>query len=73
LELSDDGYAGLKIGKIAIRLSLPGLAPLSNALAAVAVADHFGVPMPSIAEALSTLRPVKGRIECPACWWNSRH
>jgi UDP-N-acetylmuramoyl-tripeptide--D-alanyl-D-alanine ligase len=62
LDLTEDGYAGLKIGKATIRLNLPGLAPLSIALAAVAVADHFGVPMPSIAEALSTLPPVKGRM-----------
>jgi len=63
LDLTEDGYSGLRIGKTTIRLSLPGLAPLSNALAAVAVADHFGVPMPSIAEALSTLAPVKGRMD----------
>ncbi len=62
LDLTEGGLPGLQIAKAKIRLSLPGLVQLSNALAAVAVAEYFGVPMPSIAEALSTLPQVKGRM-----------
>ena len=46
-----------------IALQLLGAHNARNALAAVAVGDHFGVPRDKIAAALGALRPVRHRLE----------
>lgn len=52
---------GDRLGEI--NLSLLGAHNLSNALGAIAVARHFGIPFAPIAEALSTFQGTKRRFE----------
>lgn len=47
-----------------IRVPLVGLFNVYNCLAAIATARSFGVPLKTIHTALSTLAPIKGRVEC---------
>jgi UDP-N-acetylmuramyl tripeptide synthase len=49
--------------KIKIKVNLPGLYNLYNALAAASVASYFGVPDSIIAEALSEISSAFGRME----------
>jgi len=49
-------------GDIAIRLSLPGLHNVANALAAVAVGLACGVSLTEIRDGLESLQPVDGRL-----------
>ena len=51
------------IGEIELRTPLPGLANLSNVLAATAVAIRFDVPLGDIAARAAALRPVPRRGE----------
>jgi UDP-N-acetylmuramyl tripeptide synthase len=50
-------------GEMQLRLPLPGLYNVYNALAAVTAALELGVPMETIPRALETLRAVFGRVE----------
>jgi UDP-N-acetylmuramyl tripeptide synthase len=50
-------------GSAAVRLALPGLYNVYNALAAGALASAIGVPLETIAEGLSATRPAFGRAE----------
>jgi len=69
LEVEDRGLEGTTSllstvsGEARWRVPLPGRANLSNALAAAAVAVHFGVPVESIAEVAASLRPAAHRGE----------
>jgi UDP-N-acetylmuramoyl-tripeptide--D-alanyl-D-alanine ligase len=49
------------VGTVDLEVPLPGRAHLSNVLAAVAVAVHFGVPLAAIAGRVATLQPVSRR------------
>jgi UDP-N-acetylmuramoyl-L-alanyl-D-glutamate--2,6-diaminopimelate ligase len=46
-----------------VRLTLPGLHNVSNAVQAAAVAMHFGIPASVIADGLQSLPAVPGRLE----------
>jgi UDP-N-acetylmuramoyl-tripeptide--D-alanyl-D-alanine ligase len=48
-------------GKASLRVPLLGRGNLQNVLAAVAVAQHFGVPLAEVAERAATLRPAAHR------------
>ena len=48
-------------GRFPVRLSVPGSHNVSNALAALAAADHYGVPLPAAIEALGRFTGVKNR------------
>jgi UDP-N-acetylmuramoyl-L-alanyl-D-glutamate--2,6-diaminopimelate ligase len=50
-------------GEVEVRLPLPGLFNVQNALAATAAARTLGVELPAIAEALPTFGRVPGRFE----------
>jgi UDP-N-acetylmuramyl tripeptide synthase len=50
-------------GSVEIRLPLPGLYNVYNALAAVAAALELGVPLPRIAAALAEVEAAFGRVE----------
>jgi lipid II isoglutaminyl synthase (glutamine-hydrolysing) len=50
-------------GELTLRLPLPGLYNVYNALAAVATALELGVPPTRIASALATMRAAFGRVE----------
>jgi len=49
-------------GEAAVSLPLPGRHNVANALAAAAIALALGVPLATIAQALSEAEPVKGRL-----------
>jgi lipid II isoglutaminyl synthase (glutamine-hydrolysing) len=50
-------------GEIELSLPLPGLYNVYNALAAVTAALELGVPLPTIADSLQTMRAAFGRVE----------
>jgi UDP-N-acetylmuramoyl-L-alanyl-D-glutamate--2,6-diaminopimelate ligase len=50
-------------GESEIRLPLPGRFNVYNALAALAACGALGTPLPAMAGALASLRPVTGRLE----------
>ncbi len=62
-DVDDRGLGGVRAlvstpsGTVRIHAPLLGRGNLSNVLAAVAVADHFGVPLPAIADAVARLTP----------------
>jgi UDP-N-acetylmuramoyl-tripeptide--D-alanyl-D-alanine ligase len=69
-DLGLDGTASIvrtPIGETEIRTALPGLANLSNVLAAAAVAIRFDVPLADIVERAAALRPVARRGEVIRC------
>ena len=53
-------------GRVSLMLRLPGLHNVQNALAAAAAAKALGVSELTIAHALETARPVRGRLELAA-------
>lgn len=53
----------LVIDGVTIRVPMVGLFNVYNALAAITCAKAFGVPMKTIAQALTNLSPIKGRVE----------
>jgi UDP-N-acetylmuramate--alanine ligase len=57
LAIHDEQTLGL------VRLRVPGRHNVSNALAALVVADHFGVPFPTARSALTSFRGVGRRFE----------
>jgi len=57
-----DGYL-LKVGDREARLPLIGIHNLHNALCAVSIADHFGVPLDLVVEGLESVRAISGRGE----------
>jgi UDP-N-acetylmuramyl pentapeptide synthase len=58
-----DGTAQIEInGEYDFFLKIPGLAPVKNALAAVAVASYFGIDASNIQSALTDFEPVKQRF-----------
>ncbi len=66
-DVDDRGLNGVRAlvstpsGRVRIHTPLLGRGNLSNVLAAVAVADHFGVPLADIAEAVAHLTPADRR------------
>ena len=65
-DLGIDGTAALvrtPIGEAEVRTSLPGIANLSNVLAAAAVAIRFDIPLSDIVERAAGLKPVARRGE----------
>jgi UDP-N-acetylmuramoyl-tripeptide--D-alanyl-D-alanine ligase len=65
-DLGIDGTAALvrtPIGEAELRTPLPGVANLSNVLAAAAVAIRFDIPLPDIVERANALTPVARRGE----------
>ncbi|TKJ41485.1 UDP-N-acetylmuramoyl-tripeptide--D-alanyl-D-alanine ligase [candidate division LCP-89 bacterium B3_LCP] len=63
LEPADDNRARFRIRDTVFTLSWSGLHQASNALAAITVADRFGVPMDEMAEAFASLPPLEGRLQ----------
>jgi UDP-N-acetylmuramoyl-tripeptide--D-alanyl-D-alanine ligase len=67
--VADDGLAGTRAtvttpaGAVTLRVPLLGRGHLANALAATAVALHYGVPLDVVAERISTLKPASRRGE----------
>ncbi len=65
--VADEGFDGstaevdTPVGRLQLRIPLPGRAHLSNVLAGVAVAVHLGVSREAIAERVARLRPVERR------------
>lgn len=55
-------------GQVDMQLQLPGRHTVANALAAMAVAGHLGVPLAVQARALSCLQPVPGRLHRINAW-----
>ncbi len=51
------------VGRARIQLNLGGLFNVSNALAAIAVADAYGIPATKASEALAGVREVAGRMQ----------
>jgi len=68
-DVRDDGLAGTRAmvstpqGRMAMTVPLIGRGHLSNALAAIAVATEFGVPLDAIARQLATAAPASRRGE----------
>lgn len=65
-DLGIEGFAAVvrtPVGEAEIRTSLPGVANLSNVLAATAVAIRFDVPLSDIVEHAAMLKPVARRGE----------
>jgi UDP-N-acetylmuramoyl-tripeptide--D-alanyl-D-alanine ligase len=65
-DLGIDGTAALirtPVGEAELRTSLPGVANLSNVLAAIAVAIRFDIPLADIVERARALTPVARRGE----------
>jgi UDP-N-acetylmuramoyl-L-alanyl-D-glutamate--2,6-diaminopimelate ligase len=60
--LNKDGIS-LVIDGTTIRTPLIGLFNVYNALAAITCAQAFGIPLKTIQRALTTLEPIKGRVE----------
>jgi len=54
--------ASTPVGEIAMRIALPGLHNVANALAAVAVGLACDVPLMDIRDGLESLQPVDGRV-----------
>lgn len=54
--------ASTPVGDIAMRLALPGVHNVANALAAVAVGLACQIPLTDIRDGLESLRPVDGRL-----------
>lgn len=65
--IQDRGFAGTAVdvtspaGQLRLTMSLPGRAQVMNALAAVAVAQAYGIEIPAIERALAAARPVARR------------
>ena len=55
--------SSLVFGDTTIRVPLVGLFNIYNVLAAVTLAQAYGVPMNTIGKALADLSPIKGRVE----------
>jgi UDP-N-acetylmuramyl tripeptide synthase len=68
-EIELQGMAGSRVvvdtpeGELRLRLPLPGLYNVYNALGAVAAAQRLGVALPQIAEGLESMKAVFGRVE----------
>ena len=60
--LTNDG-ACIVVGGVTIRTPLMGVFNVYNMLAAIACARSFGVPMKVVEKALSSLPPIRGRVE----------
>jgi UDP-N-acetylmuramoyl-tripeptide--D-alanyl-D-alanine ligase/murE/murF fusion protein len=58
-----DGASGFDIGKVTIRLSIPGRQNITNALAALAVGEILGIPGDEAGKALEALASPKMRME----------
>jgi UDP-N-acetylmuramoyl-tripeptide--D-alanyl-D-alanine ligase len=58
-----DGASGFDIGKVTIRLSIPGRQNITNALAALAVGGILGIPGDEAGKALEALASPKMRME----------
>jgi UDP-N-acetylmuramoyl-tripeptide--D-alanyl-D-alanine ligase len=62
-----EGGSGFRLrtprGGATVRLPLPGLHNVANALAAAACSEAIGMPLEDIAAGLAEVRPVKGRLE----------
>jgi UDP-N-acetylmuramoyl-tripeptide--D-alanyl-D-alanine ligase len=67
--VADEGLAGMRAtittpaGVVTLRVPLLGRGHLANALAATAVATHYGVPLEEIAERVAALKPASRRGE----------
>jgi UDP-N-acetylmuramoyl-tripeptide--D-alanyl-D-alanine ligase len=67
--VADEGLAGMRAtittpaGVVTVRVPLLGRGHLANALAATAVATHYGVPLEEIAERVAALKPASRRGE----------
>jgi len=67
--VADEGLAGMRAtittpaGVVTVRVPLLGRGHLANALAATAVATHYGVPLEEIAERVTALKPASRRGE----------
>ena len=68
-DVRDEGLAGTRAtvttpnGRVSIRVPLIGRGHLANALAAMAVATHFGVPLDVMAERVAAFSPAARRGE----------
>ncbi len=64
--LSPEGKGRFRLRDVIFNLSWHGEHQIKNALAAVAVADRFGIPLPEIASVFASLLPMEGRmnVEC---------
>ena len=60
--LTNDGTC-IVVGGVTIRTPLMGVFNVYNMLAAIACARSFGVPMKVVEKALSSLPPIRGRVE----------
>src|SRR3989338_242686 len=60
--LTNDGTC-IVVGGVTIRTPLMGVFNVYNMLAAIACARSFGVPMKAVEKALSSLPPIRGRVE----------
>ncbi len=61
--IADAHHASFRVGDVAVRLNLGGLFNIYNALAAMAVADAYGVVASQSAMTLATVRDIAGRME----------
>lgn len=52
---------------VVIKVSLPGVHQVANALQVIAVARHYGIPWELIQERMATLAGVPGRLQLKAC------
>ncbi|RJP79574.1 MAG: UDP-N-acetylmuramoyl-tripeptide--D-alanyl-D-alanine ligase [Candidatus Zixiibacteriota bacterium] len=63
LRLTPRGRAAFTVDGMDFTLAWPGLHQAANALAAAAVADHFGVPLAATAQIFAALPPLPGRLQ----------
>lgn len=62
LGLSPKGKGRFRLRDVVFNLSWYGNHQVPNALAALSVADHFGVPLKNVAEQFAAMPPIKGRL-----------
>lgn len=60
-DMSDDGFGSLTVGDVTVKLAIPGLHMLRNAMLAVAAADVCGIPREVALHGLSAVQPLPMR------------
>ena len=62
LGLTAQGRGCFQLRNVTFNLNWYGRHQVQNALAAVAVADHFGIPLNEMADLFASMPPIKGRL-----------